>query len=141
MTWTIETLGKFFESKQSNPMEYNRLKEQDPTFRMLAALQKAEADYRKAHAEYHTLIPVEISPDPVRLAEVKSIMNMALTTRDACKTGLEAACGALSAHQEPTVRAIQSRAAYLRRSRQGGEASALDSLITSLEAIATQAGV
>ena len=141
MTWTIETLGKFFESKQSNPMEYNRLKEQDPTFRMLAALQKAEADYRKAHAEYHTLIPVEISPDPARLAVVESIMNMALATRDRTKAGLEQACALLSAHQEPTTRALQSRAAYLRRSRQGGDAASLESLCTTLEAIARAAGV
>lgn len=141
MTWTIETIGKFLESKQNNPTEHLRLCREDPTFRMLTAMKKAESDYRMAHEEHHALAPVEISSDPVRLAEVESIMSTALATRDRMKAGLEQACAALGDQQEPTVQAMQSRAAYLRRTRQGGEAAALDVLCVSLESIATQAGV
>jgi len=68
-------------------------------------------------------------------------MNAALATRDTCKAGLETACALLAGQQEPSVQAIRSRAAYLRRNRLYSEANALDGLVGQLEALAVAAGV
>ena len=141
MTWTIESIGNFFESKMSNPAEYNRLLAEDPTCRMWAAMRKAEADYAAALKEHQSLGAGAISADPTKTAELEQAMTDALAARDTCKAALEAACGALGVHQEPTVRALQSRADYLRRIRQPSEASGLESLAAGLEALAVGAGV
>lgn len=141
MSWTIETIGRFFESKQCNPYEYNRFLAEDPTARLWAGMRKAETDYRAALKEHQELGAGEISSDPTKTAELEAIMQAALALREACRSGLEAACGALGVHQEPTVRALQSRAAYLRRVRQPSEATGLDALVASLEQIAVGAGV
>ena len=50
-------------------------------------------------------------------------------------------CAFLGANQKPTVRALQSRAAYLRRARIGGDPASLDALVASLKRIALAAGV
>lgn len=53
----------------------------------------------------------------------------------------EQACNLLGGREEPTVRALMSRAAFLRRTRKGSEASALEVLVSILESIAVSAGV
>ena len=141
MSWNIETIGKFFESWQSNPFEYNQLMTVDPTGRLWHGIQKAEQDYIKALHEHKALGVGEISSDPTKTAEMESIMNAALATRDTCKAGLETACALLAGQQEPSVQAIRSRAAYLRRNRLYSEANALDGLVGQLEALAVAAGV
>lgn len=141
MSWTIETIGRFFESKMNNPAEYNRLLAEDPTCLMWAGMRRAEADYAAALKEHQSLGAGAISADPTKTAELEQAMTDALAARDACRIGLEAACGALGVHQEPTVRALQSRADYLRRIRQPSEAGTIEALIANLEGIAKSAGV
>lgn len=141
MSWNIETFGKFMESKQSNPTEFNRLCQEDPTGRLWAAMRKAERDYLDAKNERQALGVTEISIMPERSAELENTMRDALDRRQKAITGLEQACGALGGHQEPSVRALQARAAFLRRTRKGGDAGPLDSLVAHLEQIARDAGV
>ena len=141
MSWTIETIGKFFESWQSNPYEYHHLTTVDPTGRLWHNIKKSEMDYMAALHEHKSLGVGEISSDPTKTAELEAIMSAALATRDTCKAALETACALLAGEQEPSVRAIQSRAAYLRRTRHPSEANGLDVLIASLEALAASAGV
>ena len=90
MTWTIETIGKFFESKMNSPEEYRRLMADDPVGRMLAALAKAESDFKLAVDEYRSLGTADYSTNPARTAELQPIMDSALATRDCMKASLEA---------------------------------------------------
>ena len=141
MTWTIETIGKFFESKMSNPTEFYRLTHEDPTARLWAAMRKAEQTYLAAKHERQSLGVSGISIDEARTVELETAMQTALETRRRTMAGLEAACSALGGQQEPTVQALKSHATYLRRTRQGGDAASLDALCTTLEGIAQDAGV
>jgi Skp family chaperone for outer membrane proteins len=141
MSWNIDTIGKFFESWQSNPAEYNRLCREDPTARLWIAARKSEMDYMKAKHERQSLGTGSIFISQDRADQLEAAMQAALERRQKALTGLEQACDALQGQQEPTVRALQDRAAYLRRTRKGGDAGPLDSLVARLEALAVGAGV
>ena len=141
MTWTIETVEQYLKSQESSPYEYNHLITSDPVGRLWSGWRQAESDYRAALKEHMELGAGVISSDATRTSELEGIITAALASRDTAKAALESACVALGSSMEPSTRSLQSRAAYLRRTRQGGEAAILDSLVDSLEQIALAAGV
>lgn len=141
MTWTIETIEKFFESKKSNPYEFDRLCREDPTCRLWSGMKKAERNFIEAKQERQAIGTADFSINPARTAELEAVMTASLERREKALSGLQQACSLLGCHPEPSCRALQSRAAYLRRTRQGGEAVSLESLCTNLEQIALVAGV
>lgn len=141
MTWTIETIEQYLKSQENSPYEYNYLITSDPVGRLWKGMRQAEADYAAALQEHRELGAGVISSDATRTSELEGIMTAALSARDTTKAALESACVALGSSMEPSTRSLQSRAAYLRRTRQGGDAASLDALCASLEGIALAAGV
>jgi hypothetical protein len=127
MTWTLDTIGQFYESHRNNPAEYNRLCTADPVGKLWTAYQKAIADFTAARQEHQALGAGAISSDAARTAVLEGVMTAALSSRDIMVAGIQAACVALGSAEEPSVRFLQVR-------------SETD-LISTLEGIATGCGV
>jgi hypothetical protein len=137
MTWTLDTIGQFYESQLSNPAEYLRLSTADPAGRMWASLRQAEQAFTEAKTEKQALGSGDFSIAPDRTAELESIMTSSLDRRCKALAGIQAACVALGDAPEPTVRSLQYRLDYCRRVRKPGEVPGLTATIATLEGIAT----
>jgi hypothetical protein len=139
MTWNLNTLYAFYQN-QSNPAEYNRLKTEDPTGRIMATYLAAEQTYKDVLAEHKALGVGETSIDPTRSSELEGIMTMALATRTGMLAGLESCILAVGDQPEPTVRYLENKIVGMRRGRGSAQdITAIQGIIDSLEAIASEA--
>jgi hypothetical protein len=109
MTWTLDTIGQFYESHRNNPAEYNRLCTADPIGKMWTAYMTAISTFAAARQEHQSLGVVGISSDAARTAVLEGVMTAALSSRDIMVAGIQAACVALGTAEEPTVRYHQVR--------------------------------